>query len=39
MPSFEDIKLDPKDNAALSICCHNGNSNVIKHLKYAGGQW
>ena len=39
MTSFEDLKIDSRDNLCISACCHNGNNNLIRHLHYGSGHW
>jgi len=39
MNSYEDIKVDQRDNLSLSVCTHNGANNIVKSLRYALGQW
>lgn len=39
LPNVEDFKVDNRDNATLSVCGHNGNTNYTKILRYGHGQW
>ena len=39
LPSFEDIKVDVRENMTLSVCGNNGSYNYIKCLQYAVGKW
>lgn len=39
MASYEDLKVDVRDNLSLSVCCNNGNNNLVRHLRYSSGQW
>lgn len=39
MGSFEDLKIDARDNLCISACCYNGNYNLIRHLHYGSGHW
>jgi hypothetical protein len=39
LPSFEDIKVDGRENMTVSVCGHNGTHSYIKWLKYGLGQW
>lgn len=39
LPSFEDVKVDIRENMTLSVCGNNGTYNYIKCLQYSAGKW
>ena len=39
LPPFEDIKVDGRENMALSVCGNNGTFNYLKFLQYSSGKW
>ena len=39
MNSYEDIRIDHRDNLTLSVCTHSGASNIVKILRFISGQW
>jgi hypothetical protein len=39
LSSYEDIRVDFRENITLSVCCNNGSHNYLKSLRYASGQW
>ena len=39
MNSYEDLKLDFRENLTISVLCNNGTNNILKFLRYVTGQW
>lgn len=39
LPTFEDIKLDVRENMSLSLCGYSSGFNYVKSLRYGLGQW
>lgn len=39
LPTFEDIKIDGRENMSLSLCGYSNSFNYVKSLRYGLGQW
>lgn len=39
LPTFEDIKIDGRENMSLSLCGYSSSFNYVKSLRYGLGQW